>query len=145
MRKGLILLMAILTLGSSFSFSSHAAVINPVSSTTPSSEPDSATVNSAMQEFKSLSHKEKKGRMREAKKAWKDFMKQKKDGGDPSVTTLLLVILAIILPPLAVYLHQGSATPKFWISLLLCVLAFLALWLWIIPVVFALLVVLNAI
>jgi uncharacterized membrane protein YqaE (UPF0057 family) len=41
-----------------------------------------------------------------------------------AVSTLLLVILAIILPPLAVFLHQGEINNKFWISLLLTLLFF---------------------
>lgn len=42
-------------------------------------------------------------------------------GADP----VLLVILAILLPPLAVYLYEGDTTNKFWISLLLTLLFFL--------------------
>jgi uncharacterized membrane protein YqaE (UPF0057 family) len=41
-----------------------------------------------------------------------------------AVSTLVLVILAIILPPLAVFLHQGEINNKFWISLLLTVLGY---------------------
>jgi uncharacterized membrane protein YqaE (UPF0057 family) len=144
MRKGLFLLIAILTLGSSIG-PSYAAVIFPDSSAVPSKEPDPKTIKAAIDEFRSLSKKDKKERVREVKKAWKAFKKQKKDGGDAEVTTILLVILAILLPPLAVFLHQGSATTKFWISLLLTLLVILTLFLWIIPVVYALLVVLNVI
>jgi uncharacterized membrane protein YqaE (UPF0057 family) len=144
MRKGLFLCLAVLMLGISFNFSSNATTV-PTSNSLPSSEPDSATVNAAIAEFKSLSRKEKKERLREVKKAWKAFKKQKKDAGEADVSTILLVILAILLPPLAVYLHQGSATTKFWISLLLTLLVIITLFLWIIPVVYALLVVLNAI
>ena len=48
----------------------------------------------------------------------------KKDG-DPSTNTLLLVILAIFIPPLAVYLFEGAITKNFWINLLLTLLFFL--------------------
>ena len=39
--------------------------------------------------------------------------------------TVLLVILALFIPPLAVYLHQKAINTKFWISLLLTLLFFL--------------------
>jgi uncharacterized membrane protein YqaE (UPF0057 family) len=42
-------------------------------------------------------------------------------GGDAEL--ILLVILAIILPPLAVYLYDGSASTMFWITLILCILS----------------------
>ncbi|OAV45925.1 hydrogenase expression protein [Lewinella sp. 4G2] len=42
------------------------------------------------------------------------------DDGD-----ILLIILAILLPPLAVFLHQGEINTKFWISLVLSLLFFL--------------------
>lgn len=54
------------------------------------------------------------------------------------VPMILLVILAIILPPLAVYLHSGIGTP-FWISLILTLLF------WVPGVIYALLVVLDVI
>jgi uncharacterized membrane protein YqaE (UPF0057 family) len=147
MRKGLFLLIALITLGSSVGSVSYSMTVTslPDSSIVPSGEPDAATIKAAIKEFKSLSKKDKKERLREVKKAWKAFKKQKRDGGDAEVTTVLLVILALILPPLAVYLHQGSATTKFWISLLLTLLVIITLFLWIIPVVYALLVVLNLI
>jgi uncharacterized membrane protein YqaE (UPF0057 family) len=50
---------------------------------------------------------------------------------------VLLVILAILLPPLAVYLHQGEVNTKFWISLLLTLLF------WLPGVIYALIVILG--
>jgi len=88
-------------------------------------------------EFKSLSRKEKKERIKEVKKELKEFKKQKKAGAEPSTNTLLLVILAILLPPLAVYLHEGVINNKFWISLVLTLLF------WIPGVIYALVVVLD--
>jgi uncharacterized membrane protein YqaE (UPF0057 family) len=41
------------------------------------------------------------------------------------VDFVVLVILAIFLPPLAVYLHQGSLNDMFWISVLLTLLLIL--------------------
>lgn len=45
--------------------------------------------------------------------------------GDISENTLVLVLLAIFIPPLGVYLHQGEINSKFWISLLLTLLFYL--------------------
>ncbi|NCU03665.1 MAG: YqaE/Pmp3 family membrane protein [Chitinophagaceae bacterium] len=56
---------------------------------------------------------------------------------DADDRTILLVVLAILLPPLAVYLHQGEINNKFWISLVLTLLF------WAPGVLYALLVVLG--
>ncbi|HEX2628073.1 MAG TPA: YqaE/Pmp3 family membrane protein [Chitinophagaceae bacterium] len=145
MRKALLLVLAFVTIGSTLP-RAFAAVVPPVPSTIvpTSTEPDSASVNGAINEFKSLSRSEKKERLKDVKKEWKKYKKAKK-AGDPDANKILLVILAILLPPLAVYLHQGVINTKFWISLLLCLLAIFTFFLWIIPVVYALLVVLDAI
>jgi uncharacterized membrane protein YqaE (UPF0057 family) len=145
MRKGLFYVVALFTILTATNFDSTAAYIIPVKSSTPSGEPDPATLRSAFKEFSSLSKKEKKSRFKEVKKEIKAFKAAKKRGEDPGTNTILLAILAILLPPLAVYLHQGEFNAKFWISLLLCFLAFVTFFLWIVPVVFALLVVLNLI
>ncbi|MGG9963578.1 YqaE/Pmp3 family membrane protein [Ferruginibacter sp. SUN106] len=100
--------------------------------------PDSASLKSAMADFKSLSHKEKKERFKDVKKELKAYKAAKKSGGETSTNTLLLVILAIILPPLAVYLHQGEINSKFWIDLLLTLLF------WLPGVIYALIVILGA-
>ncbi len=92
---------------------------------------------SAMKEFKNLSRHEKKDRLKEAKKQLQQLKAEKKAGSEPSTNTVLLVILAILLPPLAVYLHPGEINTKFWISLLLTLLFFLP------GVIYALLVVLG--
>ncbi|HET9057503.1 MAG TPA: YqaE/Pmp3 family membrane protein, partial [Chitinophagaceae bacterium] len=68
--------------------------------------------------------------------ALKEFKKNKRRG-DASTNTVLLVILAILLPPLAVYLHQGEVNSKFWISLLLTLLF------WIPGVIYSLIVILG--
>jgi uncharacterized membrane protein YqaE (UPF0057 family) len=67
--------------------------------------------------------------------------KEKRDDGD--VTLLLLVILAILLPPLAVWLKEGEINVKFWISLVLSLLVFLLWPLWLIAIAYALLVVFD--
>lgn len=116
----------------------NAATIVPLSSNnnpaTPATPAPAMSVKAALNEFKSLSKKERKLRIKEAKKELKAYKQQKKNG-EPSDNKVLLIILAILLPPLAVYLHQGEINSKFWISLLLTLLF------WIPGVIYALLVV----
>jgi uncharacterized membrane protein YqaE (UPF0057 family) len=69
----------------------------------------------------------------------RQFKKAKRAGEDPDVGKLLLTLIALILPPLAVYLHQGEINSKFWISLLLTLL------IWVPGVVYALLVIFGVI
>ena len=83
-----------------------------------------APVADALNSFKDLSRAEKKSKLKEVKSALKDFKANKKSG-KPTESTLLLVIIAILLPPLAVYLHEGSINKKFWIDLLLTLLFYL--------------------
>lgn len=106
---------------------------------TPVNETPAPNVRDVVSSFKSLSKKEKKERFKEVKKELKEYKKLKKSGAEPSTNKLLLVILAILLPPLAVYLHQGEINSKFWISLLLTLLF------WLPGVIYALLVVLGEI
>lgn len=98
---------------------------------------DDVVATDALKEFRSLSRVDRKMRITEAKKAVKEYKAAKKAGGEPSTNTLLLVILAILLPPLAVYLHQGTINGKFWLSLLLTLLF------WLPGVIYALIVILG--
>jgi uncharacterized membrane protein YqaE (UPF0057 family) len=134
MRLKILSLLTFLILTTSVNYSS-AAVIAP--SSTSSIEPDPAKVKAAIAEFKSLSKKERKVMAKESKKELKAYKAAKKAGKEPSTNTLLLVILAILLPPLAVYLHQGEINSKFWISLLLTLLF------WLPGVIYALIVILG--
>ena len=97
---------------------------------------DNASVTDAMKEFRSLSRVDRKMRLRQVKAAVKEYKAQKAAAAQPSTNTLLLVILAILLPPLAVYLHEGTINGKFWLSILLTLLF------WIPGVIYALIVVL---
>lgn len=115
-------------------------VSDPVKTTapvTPAENPKEASIKDALKEFRSLSKKERKMRIKDAKQQLKEFKKEKREGNEPSTNTVLLVILAILLPPLAVYLHEGEINSKFWISLLLTLLFFLP------GVIYALVVVLG--
>lgn len=109
------------------------ATSNP---TIPADNPKAA-MKSALADYNSLSRKEKKMRIKDVKKELKEYKKEKRKGNEPSTNTLLLVILAILLPPLAVYLHEGVINSKFWISLILTLLFFLP------GVIYALIVVLG--
>jgi uncharacterized membrane protein YqaE (UPF0057 family) len=99
----------------------------------PATEVPATEVKRAVEEFNGLSRKDKKVRLQAAKKELKSFRKQK----DADEKTILLVILAILLPPLAVYLHQNEINNKFWISLILTLI------MWVPGVIYSLLVVLN--
>lgn len=117
-----------------------AAVIPANATSVPLTEPTTtdpapkASVKAALAEFRNLSKKDRKLRIKEAKKELKEFKKQKRNG-EASDDKVLLIILSILLPPLAVALHQGEVNTKFWISLLLTLLF------WIPGVIYALLVV----
>ncbi|HEU4472870.1 MAG TPA: YqaE/Pmp3 family membrane protein [Flavisolibacter sp.] len=98
------------------------AVVAPASS--HPAPPDALTVNAALKSFGDLSKKEKKAKFKEVKKAIKAH-KASKGSAQAVTNTLLLVIIAILLPPLAVFLHQGEINSRFWISLLLTLLFYL--------------------
>ena len=95
-------------------------------------------IDEAMKDFKSLSRHDRKARVSDAKKTLKKYKADQRAGkAEPSTNTVLLVILAILLPPLAVYLHEGVINGKFWLSILLTLLF------WIPGVIYALIVVLS--
>jgi uncharacterized membrane protein YqaE (UPF0057 family) len=96
---------------------------------------DDAVVTDAMAEFKSLSRVDRKAKMKEVKQLMKTY-KANKAEATPSTDKVLLAILAILLPPLAVYLHEGTTNSTFWISVLLTLLF------WIPGVIYALITVL---
>ena len=140
MKKNL-LLFAILLVISGQSFAAFVSETKPsdkvVNPNEVKSVPAADEINAAMAQFKSMSKSERKDKFKEVKKQLRELKAQKKADSAPSTNTALLVILAILLPPLAVYLHQGEINTKFWISLLLTLLFFLP------GVIYALLVVLG--
>jgi uncharacterized membrane protein YqaE (UPF0057 family) len=145
MRRYLLVLLATLLITPSFNNSSAAiSVIVPTAST----DPDPAAVKAAIEEFKSLSRKEKKLKLRELKKELAVLKASREQGYEADTNTILLVILAILLPPLAVYLHQGEINTKFWIALILWLLgwAIAGPWSWfgLLPaIIYALIVILG--
>jgi len=92
-------------------------------------------VNTKTDVTKNYNNKEKKQKLADFKKRMK-ALRHHENAGDRA---LLLAILAIILPPLAVYLHQNEINAKFWVSVIL------TLCFWIPGVIYSLLVVLDAI
>lgn len=130
-------------------FENAGAVVVPPSSNPPLTEEQKAAAKAAFEELKSLPKKERMSKLKQAKQAIRDYKAAKRRGEDVDTNTLILVILAILLPPLAVYLHEQETNTKFWVTLLLFLLglvgAFLFSWLLIFAaVVYALLVVLDA-
>jgi|LakMenEpi03Aug12_release.lakeMendotaPanAssembly.Ray.scaffolds.fasta_scaffold182994_2 uncharacterized membrane protein YqaE (UPF0057 family) len=100
--------------------------------------PDDIAIQHAMTEFKSLTRVERKAKIAEVKKLVSTYKVQKASGSsDVSTNQVLLAILAILLPPLAVGLHEGKLNGKFWLSVLLTLLF------WLPGVVYALIVVLT--
>ena len=127
----------LISLSISMSTPIYGTIILPAKNKT--SEPDPVAVNTAKTEFNSISKKERKERIKNVKLEIKHLKLDKKAGRSKKVEQVVLIILAILLPPLAVYLHEGEINSKFWISLLLW-------FLFIIPgVIYALLVVTDSI
>jgi uncharacterized membrane protein YqaE (UPF0057 family) len=128
-------------LAGGLSFSAQASVVTDLttgqSSATVVTAPvlNDVIVEDALREFKSLTRTERKTRMKEVKKMLREYKATKKAGGEVSTNQVLLGILCVILPPLAVALHQGEINGKFWLSLLLTLLF------WLPGVIYALIVV----
>jgi len=137
MKKNLSLIGIFLILTGSTMPSFAAFIIHPSNGVEPPVNPDATSVSSALHDFMSLSRKERRERMREVKSEIKEFKAEKRAGSEPSTNQLLLVILAIILPPLAVYLHEGVINGKFWLDLVLTLLFFIP------GIIYALIVVLG--
>ena len=77
--------------------------------------------------------------MKNAKETARKYKASLKNSAAADESTILLAILAILLPPLAVYLKEGDLTTNFWVSVILSLLF------WVPGVIFALLVVLDVI
>ncbi len=110
-----------------FASSTETTTEKDAKSTSTETKPltmNDAVVQDAMLQFKSLSRVEKKEKYAEVKKLMKEYKAQKANG-EASTNTILLVILALILPPLAVYLHEGVINGKFWLNLILTLLFFI--------------------
>ncbi|WP_233752730.1 YqaE/Pmp3 family membrane protein [Flavilitoribacter nigricans] len=95
------------------------AVVRPVN-------PENTTTTVEKKELtKKEARKERRMKRKAVKKELKQAIRDWKKEGATSTNTLLLVILAILLPPLAVGIYEGGLTSRFWISLLLTLLFYL--------------------
>ena len=72
-----------------------------------------------------MTRKEKREYRKAVKKQVRDEIREWRRGGSADTDTLLLVIIAILLPPLAMGIYEGGLTSRFWISLLLTLLFYL--------------------
>ena len=116
-----------------------ATVVEPTNANTTTGTVPETVVSDAMKEFKDLSRKERKARIREMKNTLEQYKADKAAGKKADDNTILLAILAILLPPLAVFLKEDAITTKFWISLILTLLF------WIPGVIYSLLVVFDVV
>ena len=116
-----------------------ATVVETVSSNATTGTVPETAVSDAMKEFKDLSRKERKARIRDMKNTLEQYKADKAAGKKVDDNTILLAILAILLPPLAVFLKEDAITTKFWISLILTLLF------WIPGVIYSLLVVFDVV
>lgn len=141
--KKLSLLLCSLALFASVTLSAASTETEPAKSgkgeTSPNKEIvlDDVAATDALREFRSLSRVDRKMRIREAKTKLRELKAMKAAGEDVSTNTVLLAILAVLLPPLAVGLHEHELNGKFWLSVLLTLLF------WLPGVIYALIVVLG--
>jgi len=97
-----------------FSSNSTLAAILP-----PASTNTEVQIKEAVNEFNSLSKKDKKQRVSKVKTAVQQYKANLKNGERIDDNKLLAIIFAILIPPVGVVLYENKVTTKFWISLLL--------------------------
>ena len=108
-----------------------------------------AIADQSIADFKALDRKEKKARFKAVKKLIKEHRAEMRAGTDDENSSglILLAILAILVPPLAIYLKERNFTWKFWASLalmVLCIIFFSSLaFLWLFAAALALLTVFD--
>ncbi|WP_198664974.1 YqaE/Pmp3 family membrane protein [Lewinella sp. IMCC34191] len=122
----LILLLVTLAVSTTNAAIVYPATVVPAESEATATNPTEAEALAAAREYReslnAMSGKERRQLKREQRKAVKAALT---DYQDASTNTILLVILAILLPPVAVLVHQGEINSKFWIALLLTLLFYL--------------------
>ncbi len=148
MRKALLSALACVVLISYMPVALAASLPSPVNHKPLSEKPIPAVVRAAVEALKNMPRKERKERLKSAKKELKAFKAAKKRGEEVDTNLVLLVLLALILPPVAVYLHEGTTNTRFWITLLLFVLGISGIFLfgwWAIlaSIIYALIIVLG--
>ena len=111
------LLLAFATAVLSFALTPSAAyaISGPVApQTVTTADAPAATV------APTLTKREQRKQFRAQRKAFKKQIKAAARAADTD--TLLLILIAIFIAPLAMYLYEGDTTNRFWISLLLWLL-----------------------
>ncbi len=126
----MLLLMAVFT---------NSALLAAVPASSYAGNATTASLVPASTSTVTLSKKEKRAKKAALKQRLKELKANLKSGNLSEADTVLLVILSILLPPLAVFLYEGSITSKFWISLILTLLF------WVPGVIYSLLVVLGVV
>ncbi len=115
------LMMVLLAFGSV-----HAAVVvPPVKSAATPTTTEAAALEAARtyrESLKEMSGKERRALKREQIKEVKAALEDRQEA---DTNTILLVILAILLPPVAVLVYEGQLTSRFWIALLLTLLFYI--------------------
>ena len=99
-------------------------VVTPTAATTATDA--EAAARAAVLDYraslKAMSAKERRALKKEQRTALKNALENQED---ISENLLLLIVIAIFIPPLAMYLHQGEINNKFWISLILTLLFYI--------------------
>lgn len=103
-----------------------AAIVVP--DAPPAATNAEAEVREAVREYResleNMSAKERRQLKREKRRAVREALRDHRKA-QGTVSYGILIILAILLPPLSMYLYEGDFTDRFWLSLLLTVLGYL--------------------
>lgn len=102
-----------------FSSNTYAAILPPAATKTE------VQIKEAVNEFNSLSKKDKKDRVSKVKDAIQQYKSSLKNDENIDDKKLLAIIFAILIPPVGVVLYENKVTTKFWISLLLSLIFWL--------------------
>jgi uncharacterized membrane protein YqaE (UPF0057 family) len=94
----------------------EAAVLHP--------KPASAAAERVVESPTSqMSKKEERKLRREQRRAFRKALRaelrQARKAGNSDVEVILLIVIALLIPPLAMFLYDGGASGRFWISLVL--------------------------
>lgn len=99
-----------------------SAVLRPIKKTADTEIISATEMEKAEKEWKEKSRKEKKEMKKQLRKDLKKAAKNNQAKG--GVGKLLLILIAILAPPIAMLLYDGLSG-RFWLSLLLTILLYL--------------------
>lgn len=119
--KHILLLLSVFAALVVFSPTTQAAVLHPVKQT-------ESVEKSERQMTKKELRRERRAVRKSFRKALREQLREmRRSGKVDDVELILLVIIALFVPPLAMFLYDGEASSRFWISLVLLLLA-IPLW-----------------